>query len=78
MRVRGFAAFALCSVAGPATAQDWARHIVVEGFNCQTAVAADFTGDGLADVIADASGETRLYVAPGWKEIVLHRGRRRG
>ena len=38
---------------------------------CQTAVAADFTGDGLPDVIADAAGETHLYVAPDWQKVVI-------
>ena len=36
-----------------------------------TAVAADFTGDGLVDVICNAGGMTRLLVAPDWSEVVL-------
>ena len=36
-----------------------------------TAVAADFTGDGLVDVISDGGGKTRLFVAPQWTEHVI-------
>ena len=50
---------------------DWKRHVVATGFVCQTAVAADFTGDGKPDVIADAHGETHLYVAPDWDKVVI-------
>ena len=35
----------------------WPRHVIAEGFNSQSAVAADFTGDGLTDVIVDANGD---------------------
>lgn len=57
-----------------ADAKEWRRHVIAEGYTCLTAVAADFTGNGLIDVIADAAGETRLYVAPDWKEVVIHKG----
>ncbi|MCP4788405.1 MAG: VCBS repeat-containing protein [Fuerstiella sp.] len=44
-----------------------------------TAVAGDYTGDGVIDVIADTgSGVTRLFVGPDWKETRLdddHGGR---
>lgn len=36
-----------------------------------TAVAGDFTGDGLPDVISDIGNKTRLFVAPDWEEVVL-------
>ena len=49
----------------------WPRHVVAEGYMNQTAVAADFTGDGLADVISNGDGKTRLYVAPDWTEIII-------
>ena len=52
----------------------WPRHVIAEGFMCQTAIAHDFSGDGLPDVIADGGGDTRLFVAPDWKEIVLDKG----
>ena len=53
---------------------EWPRHVIATGFNSQAVVAADFTGDGRIDVIADAEGETRLFVAPDWKPIVVARG----
>lgn len=49
----------------------WTKHVVHTGFHTNTAVAADFTGDGRPDVIANSDGKTRLFVAPNWKEVVL-------
>jgi len=57
-----------------ALSAEWPKHVVAEGIMSQTAVAHDFTGDGLRDVIADAGGETHLYVAPDWKKVVLQTG----
>jgi hypothetical protein len=54
----------------PSFAQ-WKKHVVYEGEHCNTAVAADFTGDGKVDVICNAGGKTRLLVAPQWKEVIL-------
>jgi hypothetical protein len=57
------------------TAQDapvWKKHLVHTGFHTNTAVAADFTGDGKVDIISNSGGKTRLFVAPDWKEIVIH------
>ena len=65
----------------PASADDavWKKHTVFEGESCMTAVAADYTGDGIVDVIADTGrGVTRLFTGPDWKEVVLdddHGGR---
>ncbi|MBI1356210.1 MAG: VCBS repeat-containing protein [Acidobacteria bacterium] len=56
-------------------AADWQRHVIAEGFPCQSAIAADFTGDGLVDVIVDGNGKTILLVAPDWKQVVLDEGR---
>ncbi len=60
----------------PNTALDaqWGRHVVASGYATQTAVAADFTGDGRVDVIVNGEGKTRLYAAPDWKEVVIHAG----
>ena len=49
----------------------WVRHVIYEGEQAMTAVAADFTGDGMADVISDSGGVTRLFVAPDWHEVIL-------
>ncbi len=56
---------------GSSAAEDWQKHVVHEGLQTMTAVAGDFTGDGLPDVIADSGNKTRLFVAPEWKEVVL-------
>ncbi len=58
------------------TAPQWTRHLVTQGYHNQTAIGADFTGDGKPDVISnDNNGKrTLLYVAPDWKEILLHTG----
>ena len=56
----------------------WPRHVVAEGYMNQTAVAADFTGDGLADVISNGDGKTRLYLAPDWIEIIIDEDESRG
>ncbi len=68
------AALPLSLAAAPKENAQWPRHVIAEGFMSQTAIAQDFSGDGLPDVIADAEGETRLFVAPDWKQIVLDRG----
>ena len=57
---------------------EWVRHVIAEGFSAQTAVAADFTGDGRLDVITGDITPNRertiLYVAPDWKPVVLYTG----
>ena len=50
---------------------NWPRHVIAEGYPNQTAIAADFSGDGLPDVIVSAGNETRLYVAPDWIKFVI-------
>ena len=49
-----------------ASAEDkpWKKHVVHEGERVNTAVAADFTGDGRPDIISNSGGKTRLFVAP--------------
>lgn len=49
----------------------WVRHVIHEGEQSMTAVAGDFSGDGLPDVISDSGSMTRLFVAPDWHEVVL-------
>jgi hypothetical protein len=56
--------------------QPWRRHVISEGFPTMTAIAADFTGDGLPDIIADdyQAKRTILYAAPYWKPRVIANG----
>ncbi|MFN0197719.1 MAG: FG-GAP-like repeat-containing protein [Planctomycetaceae bacterium] len=49
----------------------WKKHIVHQGFQTVTAVAGDYSGDELPDIISNSGGKTRLFVAPDWKEIIL-------
>jgi hypothetical protein len=51
----------------------WKRHVVATGYRNQTAIAADFTGDGKVDVISNDIDQkkTWLYVAPEWKAVLL-------
>ncbi len=51
---------------------NWTKHIVYEGAGCVTAVAGDFNGDGLIDIVCNAGKKTQLLVAPNWKPIVLN------
>ena len=52
-------------------AAEWKKHVVYSGEHCNTAVAADFTGDGNLDVICNAGGVTRLLIAPDWSEVAI-------
>lgn len=61
----------LALIASPIFAQEWKKHVVHKGHLTFTAVAADFTGDKLPDVITDNGRRTRLLVAPDWKEVQL-------
>lgn len=49
----------------------WKKHVVFSGQRCNTAVAGNFSGDRLPDIICSAGGKTRLLVAPDWQEVVL-------
>ena len=50
---------------------EWKKHVVYEGASCATAVAGEFSGDKLPDVICNAGGKTRLLVAPSWEEVII-------
>jgi hypothetical protein len=56
--------------AGEITAP-WTKHTVFTGEHVNTAVAADFSGDGRVDVISNCGGKTRLFAAPNWKPVIL-------
>ncbi len=47
----------------------WVKHIAYEGEACMTAVAEDFTGDKLIDIVCNAGGKTLLLVAPNWQPV---------
>lgn len=59
---------------GPPKNTSWTKHVVYEGAGCVTAVAGDFNGDGLIDIVCNAGKKTQLLVAPDWKPIVLNSG----
>lgn len=61
----------LLSSTSQAQESTWTKHMIHEGLQTMTAVAGDFTGDGLPDVIADSGEQTRLFVAPDWHEVIL-------
>ncbi len=52
-------------------AEPWKKHIVDEGRHTTNVVAADFTGDGKIDVMANSDGATRLFVGPDWKPQIV-------
>ena len=54
-----------------AIAAPWKKHVIYEGARANVAVAADFTGDGKLDVISNSGQQTRLFVAPDWKEHII-------
>jgi FG-GAP-like repeat len=81
MRRPFLVAATILALAGPVrnqTGPEWVRHVIVEGFPTQTAVAADFAGNGRMDVITGDitpnHERTILYVAPDWRPIVLYTG----
>ena len=59
--------FTECSAA----AEPWKKHVVDAGRHTTNVVAADFTGDGKIDVMANSDGATRLFVGPEWKMQVV-------
>ena len=66
----------LLATALPLPAQEtlsWTKHVITEQGHCNTAVAIAGSGGGHMDVIASANGKVSLFVAPDWKEVVLHR-----
>lgn len=53
------------------SAKSWRKHIIHEGLRTNTAIAADFDGDGDIDVISNSGQKTRLFTAPDWHETIL-------
>jgi hypothetical protein len=52
----------------------WKKHLVCadKGRMITTATAGDYTGDGQVDVITSYSGQVSLFIAPAWKETLIH------
>ena len=72
------ASIALClscspetELSAPAEKLVWQKYQIHSGFSTLTAVAGEFSGDDLPDVISNSDGKTHLFVAPDWKEIIL-------
>lgn len=51
----------------------WKKHVVTKRGHCNTAVALDANGDAALDVIASFNGRVSLFLAPDWRETVIHR-----
>ena len=66
-----FAFIVASAVSVEAADQPWKKHVVFEGEHTNTAVAADFTGDGKPDIISNSGGKTRLFVAPTWTQHII-------
>lgn len=52
----------------------WKKHVVFSNTFTFTAAAADFTGDGLLDVVSNGNGQTRLFIAPDWTPVPIGGG----
>ena len=50
----------------------WKKHVVMDAGHCNTATALDANGDRQLDVIASFNGKVSLFLAPQWREVVLH------
>jgi hypothetical protein len=61
----------LCSADEPKSG--WKKHVVMQRGHCNTAVALDANGDAALDVIASYHGRVSLFLAPDWRETVIHR-----
>ncbi len=55
----------------------WVKHEVAKDFRTNTAIAADFTGDGKMDIIANENIKKQdvLFPAPTYQPVVIGRGR---
>lgn len=74
MRITTFTAIVLFPLFVPAGLRgEWKKHLVTRSGHTNTAVAADYNGDGKVDVISSSAGAVTLYLAPAWSPVVLHR-----
>ena len=70
MRASGIL-FVLSLVSTPVVGEEWKKHVVHEGDNVSTAIAADFNRDGRPDIISNSGGKTRLFLNPDWTEVII-------
>lgn len=70
MKLLAFFGVLVCVSYGSA-AEPWQKHIIDEGRHTTNVVAADFTGDGQVDVMANSEGATRLFVGPDWNPHIV-------
>ena len=70
MRASGIL-FVLSLVSTPDVGEEWKKHVVHEGDNVSTAIAADFNRDGRPDIISNSGGKTRLFLNPDWTEVII-------
>ena len=70
MRASGIL-FVLSLIATPVVGEEWKKHVVHEGGNVSTAIAADFNRDGRPDIISNNGGKTRLFLNPDWTEVII-------
>ena len=62
----------LCVCSAAFGQSEWKKHVVHKGDGVTfTAVATDFNRDGRPDVMTDNGHQTRLLIAPEWKEVVI-------
>ncbi len=73
MRILPVLAFFPTLLAFPSPAGEWTKHLITSGGHTTSAVAADYDGDGIKDVISSSGGVVSLYLAPDWRPVVLHR-----
>lgn len=68
--------FVLLASVSVSQAAEWKKHVLIEGGRYQTAIAADFTGDGKPDVmtttmVKGAKNRIVLFAGPEWKEVTI-------
>lgn len=72
--IASFSVGAMLTSGGLAAEALWKKHVVHQGEHANTAIAGEFSGDRLLDVISVSAGKVRLHVAPDWQEKILAEG----
>ena len=71
MRLLTLSAALLAMTSATHAESPWKKQIIDQGRHTTNVVAADFTGDGHVDVMANSAGATRLFVGPKWTMQVV-------